>query len=368
MTYGVIGNTSDFGSVILGSSPSRSTFNTLCFLAPCTDNHKRFFFITILLILMIRTILIVFVVFFVVGFIALYLLFRMGESTEEDLIATYKGAKDEISIHAVSSSSWGNSYRARVFRFNNRLIDFKGNLLKSPYKYNKFFPIHQEDQAQLVIDFLLNDQEKINALQTLEFLQNKLELPKESEQIAAILAQYPELEAITPFTLWIEPSIFSKENYESIKKLLSDGETALINQQKSYKAPSEKIRIARDLNDKKPLYVWRIVYYDPRLLKSRVFTRQRGEVKETLTINVGGDVEFRHESKKYVAGYGTSLGQLNASADTIIVYPVNWSTFEEHFPIEELADFRNEKGLPIRQFYAITLMPNWETDNSDSDR
>ncbi len=64
-----------------------------------------------------------------------------------------------------------------------------------------------------------------------------------------------------------------------------------------------------------------MIYSDYDVLTVRVFTRKQAGVEEIISIDTDGGVGFLHKSKNYVAGYGASLGELNATADTILVYP-----------------------------------------------
>ncbi len=216
--------------------------------------------------------------------LGLFWLSCLGTNTTEQVVAEISDGPDRLTLKAVYSSNWGNSYAARVLFFNDELVDFRGSLLR--------------------VDIL--DSTNAEMLKKWESAYKPTTYLECGVPYDLLKKHYPDLEHGSPWTIWVNPKDFSEKQYQRIVAMLRQHAKSLFNQQVQF-----------DRNDanhpnnwlKYPdLLIWRTVYHDYASLKSLVFERKNGKTEETVTIAPYGTVEYRQKSERHEFGYGCVLG------------------------------------------------------------
>jgi hypothetical protein len=252
------------------------------------------------------------------GLVGLVLLFRIGVNTFETTLAEYKEGKDHVVLRYAYTTNWGNSLVSRQLIWNNKLVDFQGLVMGREHEGNKQFPVHAADIATLKVDLL----------------------------------SVPDSSAI-PWTIWVNPKDFSAQAYERLKELLLKSQESLLEQQQNYQVP--KTTAPADTffyqHVGRPLKIWRMVYFNYAKLKPREFLREKGKIKETITVGVGGEVSILKRTDQYGL-FGASMGQLNATGDTLTLLE-HWNSSDLFFPPAELSEFRDVEGLSFASYYKV---------------
>jgi hypothetical protein len=279
--------------------------------------------------------------------LGLFWLSRLGTNTTEQVIAEISDGPDRLTLKAVYSSSWGNSYAARVLFFNDELVDFRGSLLQRPNEGTKFFPI---DAIKLRVDIL--DSSNAEMLKKWESSYKLSTYLEGSVPYDLLKKHYPDLENGSTWTIWVNPKDFSEKEYQRIVAMLRPHAKSLFTQHMQFERndtnhPNNWLKYPG-------LLIWRTVYHDYASLKSVVFERKNGKTEETVTITPYGAVEYRQKSERYKFGYGCGLGRLNENADTLFIDKM-WETNDVNFPVGEFAQFKDAQGRALTAVYEVVM-------------
>ncbi|MDW8229931.1 MAG: hypothetical protein RMJ33_08850 [Saprospiraceae bacterium] len=287
--------------------------------------------------------------------VSLLLFVRLGIRTTKFLLAEYAENGDRIALEYHYTSDWGNSYAAAVLLFNGKQVDVRGRLYGSEDESSKAFPVRPADVQKLHPEILLEIDAPIFA--ALERLRRRGAPWEYSKEYRPLQAQHPQKASWTPWTVWVRPGNFSPEEYARLNALLRKGCDTLIAQQCNAKTNlSGRSLGLYDWDGRRPLAIWRTVYFDYAQLKTEVYERQTPEKKERIEVTPAGDVLFHHESALYVAGYGCGLGMLNDTGDTLLVGQA-WKYTDHPFPVSELSAFRDAQGRALTEVYAVIEEP-----------
>jgi hypothetical protein len=274
-------------------------------------------------------------------------LYRAGTTTTEEVIAEVADGPDRLTLKAVHTTSWGNSYSARVLLFNGELVDFRGALLGRQDEGNKVFPL---DARALRVDIL--DPAHAETLRQVEILRKKVAYLEGNAPYDLLKQHYPDLENGSPWTLWANPKDFSETQYTRLVALLRQHAAALRQQQLAFE--NDAVKNPHQWLKYPGLIIWRTVYHDYTSLENAVFERKNGKTAKKVTIAPHGDAAYYQKSERYEFGYGCGLGQLNETADTLFISK-NWETSDVTFPISEFAQFKDAKGRSVSECYKIVL-------------
>ncbi len=279
--------------------------------------------------------------------LGLMLLSRLGTNTTEQIIAEISDGPDRLTLKAVYTSDWGNSYSVRVLLFNDKLVDFRGRLRQRPNEGAKMFPL---DACALRIDIL--DSANAETLRKMESFHKQATFFEGSIPYDMLKKHYPDLENGSIWTIWVNPKDFSEKEYQRIVAMLRQDAKSLFTQH---------VRFERnDTNHpnnwlKYPgLLIWRTVYHDYNSLKNEIFERKNGKTEETVTVTPYGAVEYRQKSDRYEFGYGYGLGHLNEHADTLFINKM-WETSDVSFPISEFDQFKDAQGRALTAVYKVAI-------------
>ncbi len=279
------------------------------------------------------------------------LLIRLSISTSKYPIAEYAEGGDRLTLEYHYTTDWGNSRTAVVLFFNSQLVDFRGMLQGHENEGGKVFPVRRADVQQLRSEIV--DEENASVLGTIESLRRGAIYFSETAEFKAIQAQHPEVAKYIPWTLWVNPNDFSKAQYARINEMLRKGGRDLLAQQRNAKTSGLGIY---EWHSEEPYAIWRTIYFDYAQLQNEVFERKTADKEERIEISPGGQVGFRLQSKKYVAGYGCTLGFLDNTGDTLVVSRA-WKYADEAFPVGELSSFRDAQGRTLTDVYHIVEEP-----------
>ncbi len=281
--------------------------------------------------------------------LGLMLLARLGTSTTEQLIAEISDGTDRLTLKAVYTSDWGNSYSSRVLFFNDKLVDFRGLLFKHPNEGSKIFPL---DASTLRTDIL--DSANAETLGKMESFHKQATFFEGSIPYDLLKQRYPDLEEDDhPWTIWVNPKDFSEKQYQRIVELLRRHAAAFCAQQTQFER--NKANHLNNWLQHPSLIIWRTVYHDYASLKNVVFERKNAKTEETLTVTPYGAVEYRQKSERYEFGYGCSLGQLNEHADTLFIDKM-WETNDDvGFPVGEFTQFKDAQRRALTEIYKVVI-------------